>query len=115
MDNSWAAPGVRCVCVTDEFEHDEVSNGVHRIPTRWPVRDEVLTIRTAGLPSPGSLCGNPGAVYLTFWEIEEWQQDGPLGATIGWNARHFRPLVEQQTDISLFTSMLDTAHEPANV
>lgn len=114
MDNSWAAPGVRCVCINDDFRGSASCNG-YQVPVRVPMIGEVLTIREIeaghGLP----LGGVEGEPYLTFWEIDALQSDGPLSAVIRWRAKNFQPLVEHKTDIGVFEALLKTASEPAHV
>jgi hypothetical protein len=103
----WAAPGVRCVCIDDDWA--ELSRGGFAIPVRVPMQGEVLTVREARPPAPDATFGDPKAIYLDFWEIPILQNDGPLSGTIRWLATQFEPLVEQETDISVFTEILDAA------
>lgn len=110
MGNSWAAPGVRCVCVDDGWE--ELRCG---LPNRIPMLGEVLTIKHVKPGSGGMFGGDVGHVYLTFWEIDEVQQAGGITASIGWISTQFEPLVEQQTDISTLTALLQPTRELADV
>lgn len=114
MDNSWAAPGVRCVCVDDNFEGYATCEG-YQIPVRLPMIGEVLTIREIERGDGSPLGGVDGEPYLLFWEIEARQNDGPLSGVVRWRARNFQPLVEHKTDIGVFTSLLQTKREPAHV
>lgn len=104
----WAAPGVRCVCINDDWP--AIVRAGLSVPVRLPMIDEVLTVRSIGPGCAGAVLGSPDEIYLTFWEIPVEQADGPLSATgIGWIAGNFRPLVEDATDISVFTGILDRA------
>lgn len=114
MDNSWCAPGVRCVCVRDDWE-GHVSCDGFQIPVRVPMIGEVLTVREVNRGDGSPFGGVDGEPYLAFWEIDALQVDGPLSMTVRWRARHFQPLTEQKTDISVFEALLDTAGQPANV
>lgn len=110
MGNSWAAPGVRCVCIRDEWE--EIVPG---IPTRQPMIGEVLTVKSVRLGRGGDIGGHPDMAYLTFWEIDERQEGSGMAAVVRWSAECFKPLAEQRTDISALTALLHTTREPANV
>lgn len=101
--NMWAAPGVRCVCINDDWDWS-ATFGAHSVPTRVPMINEVLTIREV-VSNNGLRTG----VGLFFWEIEKLQSDGPLSAEMVWGAHCFRPLIERETDISIFKEMLDPA------
>lgn len=100
MDNSWAAPGVRCVCVDGAW--DELACG---LPTRQPMIREVLTIK-AVKPGIGGIGGDPMHAYLFFWEIDEVQSAGGVRCEIGWIATQFQPLIEHKTDISALEALL---------
>lgn len=105
----WAAPGVRCVCIDADWP--EV--GRH-LPFRMPMLGEVLTVRSVETGQPVEIgCtffGDSDEVYLTFWEIPTEQgTDTDTLIGLGWITKAFRPLVEQETDISVFTEILDTA------
>lgn len=114
MDNSWAAPGVRCVCVNDDWEGYASCDG-YQVPVRLPMIGEVLTIRAIERGDGSPLGGLDGEPYLTFWEIDALQCDGPLSAVIRWRAKNFQPLVEHKTDIGVFQALLQTTREPAHV
>ena len=110
MGNSWVAPGVRCVCIRDDWE--ELVPG---LPSRQPMIGEVLTIKSARLGRGGNLGGDPNAIYLTFWEVDERQEAGGIAVVIRWVVDSFKPIVEQQTDISTLTALLQPARELADV
>ncbi|MEN5084284.1 hypothetical protein ABE438_17525 [Bosea sp. TWI1241] len=103
----WAVPGARCVCIDDDWF--AVERGGYAVPTRQPMIGEVLTVRSARRGSPDSDIVSVGEIYLDFWEIPVQQRDGPLSAIVHWLASQFRPLVEEETDISVFASMLGGA------
>lgn len=105
MSAHWAVPGAKCVCINDDFQ-TSLTVGQYSIPHRSPMLNEVLTVASASICDGRGLGGVIGRVFLTFDEIEERQQDGPLSAEVTWNADCFRPLVERKTDISVFTAML---------
>ena len=45
--NTWAAPGVRCVCISDDFGHVSCDCGCGgELPVRQPMLNELLTIRS---------------------------------------------------------------------
>lgn len=110
MDNSWAVPGARCVCIDDDWTWVIRSQG-YELPVRVPMLGEVLTVRSAGPRQPDAIGGDPNGIFLTFWEIDERQSDGPLTGVARWNATCFRPLQESATDISALMALLD--HAPA--
>lgn len=97
--NTWAAPGVRCVCINDEWA--VYRQGAYSLPVRTPMMNEVLTIR--------EVIASGDKIGLTFWEIDIVQTDGPLSKSCAWGAQYFRPLEEKKTDISVFTDMLKGA------
>jgi hypothetical protein len=99
----WAKPGVRCVCINDDFTWS-ASMGPYSVPTRLPMINEVLTVRQV----EGNSFLNTG-VALTFWEIDEFQIDGPLSAKVVYDIGCFRPLIEEPSDISIFKAMLTPA------
>jgi hypothetical protein len=103
--NTWAAPGVRCVCIDDGFRFG-ISVGGHRLPVRVPMLNEVLTIREVSVGRDGAIPGDPDKIYLSFWEIELRQTDGPLSGNVRFDARYFQPLVQRKTDISALTKLL---------
>lgn len=103
----WAAPGVRCVCIDGDWGSFEQGGSI--LPVRVPMLGEVLTVREARPPLPDADWGDPRAIYLDFWEIPRSQTDGPLMADVRWLATKFEPLVEEPTDITVFTEILDTA------
>lgn len=105
MSAHWAVPGAKCVCIAEEFDNS-LSIGRYSVPTRTPMLNEVLTVASARPWEGGGIGGTIGEIYLTFYEIEETQKDGPLSATITFAANCFRPIVERKTDISVFTAML---------
>lgn len=101
--NTWAAPGVQCVCINDSWDWWAEFDG-YSVPTRVPMLNEVLTIR--------EVVGNDGlssGVGLVFWEIDKFQHDGPLGATIYFSVHCFWPLEKRKTDISIFRKLLTPA------
>ncbi|TCR64676.1 hypothetical protein [Bosea sp. BK604] len=107
--NTWAAPGVRCVCIREGWD-DFVQFGDSVIPVRVPMHNEVLTIRDMKIGADAdSICGDDDALYLGFWEIDLVQADGSLKACIRWDAAFFRPLDEPKTDIAVFTQLLEPA------
>lgn len=99
----WAKPGVQCVCIDDGFGFVKI--GGVSIPTRQPMLNEVLTVKTVG--AYGDM------VILTFEEIEVYQSDSNgtdfLGGEVRWDAAAFRPLIKRPTDISIFKAMLTPA------
>ncbi|MDW5313745.1 hypothetical protein [Rhizobium sp. PL01] len=94
--SDWAKPGVQCVCIKEDWGYAVC--GPFSVPTRVPMINEVMTV------SEVRRVGD--AVFLFFSEIPERQQDGPLFATVSWDASCFRPLIKRKTDISMFTKML---------
>lgn len=105
----WAAPGVRCVCVNDDWP--ELLAGGEVLPTRVPMLGEVLTITHIGEGDgrhPWS--GEAGGLYLAFAEIPTRQQTADcVFEGISWRANCFQPLIERKTDISVFTKILERA------
>ena len=101
----WAAPGVRCVCINDDFKTHFTMESGHSIPVRVPMLHEVLTIKRVEDWASG-FGGEPGTAFLEFHEIPLRQVDGPLSGEITYSVKCFRPLVERKTDISIFTAML---------
>ena len=101
--NHWAVPGAQCVCINDDFGSIEVGGCI--IPTRVPMLNEVLTVR--------SVRASGESVYLTFEEFDPWQSssDGErtISGTIAFDAVCFRPLNKRKTDISIFKAMLTPA------
>ncbi|NTG01856.1 hypothetical protein G6L30_17205 [Agrobacterium rhizogenes] len=101
--NTWAAPGVQCVCIKDDWGH--VQLGACSIPTRVPMLNEVLTVKRVEVFH--------GELSLMFEEIEEHQvsTDGimSLGGDIWFHAYCFRPLEKRKTDISIFRKLLTPA------
>ncbi|NTG61817.1 hypothetical protein G6L45_16175 [Agrobacterium rhizogenes] len=101
--NTWAVPGVQCVCINDDWGYWSI--GPCCIPTRVPMLNEVLTIKSVSAADDG--------VFLKFEEIDEFQVDHKdgctLGGNIGWGVVHFRPLEKRKTDISIFTKLLTPA------
>jgi hypothetical protein len=96
--NTWAAPGVQCVCISDHFEGGASCDG-YSVPTRIPMLNEVLTISVMKIRN--------GELFLGFEEIPLDQSDGPLtGHCILFNVACFRPLEKRKTDISIFTKLL---------
>jgi len=104
--NTWVAPGVRCICVNDDWTEFTARGQV--FPIRQPMIDEVLTIRDVQ-PGRGGGDGKPMHVYLGFWEIDIVQESGAVFASIHWIVTHFRPLQELSTDISELTALLEPA------
>ena len=95
---TWAAPGVKCVCVDGNWaEHEIQRGGVYRVP----MVNEVLTIA----------CVRDNE-YLVFEEIPERQEAGKI---IAWSIRSFRPLVTrtQDQDLELFLPLLTDTPVPA--
>jgi hypothetical protein len=109
--NTWAAPGVKCVCINDGW--GSVSIGSVSLPTRVPMLNEVLTIAEVKVWDDATL-------VLSFHEIPLLQEDRngaeAISGACWWNVRHFRPLTTRKTDISIFKKMLTPApkvREPA--
>jgi len=88
MDNSWAKPGVRCVCV-EEYWHDVHTGARSAPPEGGPVFKIVSVIEHQGL-----ICIGLWGDVLDHY----WQADG------------FRPVVDRETpiedDIALFAPIL---------
>lgn len=87
-----------------------MSLGGHCAPYRLPMVGEVLTVLSARIGGdPGDVVpGRSDSIYLTFFEIPESQSDGPITLrVVAWDAAFFRPLVEPETDIAIFTGLLD--------
>lgn len=106
---AWAVPGAKCVCINDDFGY--VSDGSDVIPTRQPMINEVLTIRTAVVGRGSIMCDPPGGVFLTFWEIERNQSSGQLSGDVSWFVGCFRPLLDRPTDISIFKRLLNPSKQ----
>lgn len=70
-----------------------------------PEEGEVVTIRTINVW--------PTWTALTFFEHDNSHLIGVQGKKIepGFNSRHFRPIVEQKTDISVLTALLTPAKQ----
>lgn len=100
----WAAPGVQCVCINDDFGAGFTLGSCH-IPTRVPMIDEVLTVKATYIFDE--------RLFLTFDEIPDHQTDSRDGLMIGgvvtFEAVCFRPLIKRKTDISIFKAMLTPA------
>lgn len=99
--SAWAKPGVKCVCIRDDWKGFEVYErmGIH-VPSRLPMINEVLTINEVMddlSHVPGRVTSNIG---LTFVE---------LGHDWGFALDCFRPLItkSQEDDVALFRSLLD--------
>ncbi len=101
--NTWAAPGVQCVCINDDFGCAQV--GSCSIPTRVPMINEILTVKTVE--------ARDEMICLTFEEIDEYQMDiqpdGFLGGWVLFDSVCFRPLEKRKTDIEIFRKMLTPA------
>jgi hypothetical protein len=99
----WAAPGVQCVCINDDFGSWNVKH--LSLPIRQPMISEVLTVSRVKTIE--------GVVALTFEEIDEYQCDTDgaslISGKIFWFASCFRPLIKRRTDISIFKAMLTPA------
>lgn len=101
----WIRPGARCVCI--EADWPELTIAGESLPVRVPMLHEVLTIREARPWQPSALSGDPGGIFLTFWEIAISQRAGAVTAQFRWHACAFRPLQQRDTDIAALTSLLD--------
>lgn len=108
--SSWAAPGVKCVCIIDDWQ-DIPGMGS---PSRLPMINEVLTIKevmVAGdlnsLSSRFQFVGEAArTVIISFHE---------LGHDWFFAVRNFRPLITktQEQDLALFRHLLSPS--PADV
>ncbi|MEZ2410495.1 hypothetical protein AB6806_27240 [Bosea sp. RCC_152_1] len=106
---SWAFPGAKCICIEDDF--CSVHQGEFSIPTRVPMIDEVLTIRDFVVGEASFGTGMEGEVYVSFYEIELMQSDGPLSGAVRFQLSCFRPLLDRPTDIAIFKSLLSPADQ----
>ncbi len=101
--NTWAAPGVQCVCINDDWGFFQA--GSCSLPTRVPMLNEILTVKRIAVKD--------GVVALTFEEIDERQYDSHgdehMEGNIWWHAHCFRPLEKRKTDISVFLKLLTPA------
>lgn len=105
----WAAPGVRCVCVDDDWPW--IRDGDSMLPVRVPMLGEVLTVtRIEEGDGDGPGRGDVGSLYLFFAEIPTCDEGPGIRVdSVSWRADCFEPLVERKTDISVFTDILDSA------
>lgn len=105
----WAVPGARCVCIVDTWPVFVIKGEF--MPVRTPMLNEVLTIREVAPYSPDALNGDPESIYLTFWEIDARQKSGLVSAIFRWQTDGFRPLTQQETDISVFERLLNPSKQ----
>lgn len=91
--------GQRVVCISDG------TTAMRKFPgSQYPLKNNVYTIATIN--------DWPSGTLLTFCEMDNRNFIGKtvngVFCTIepGFGARHFRPLTERKTDISVFTKML---------
>jgi len=89
--SSWAKPGVKCVCVDDDWLIP-LSSKAYRLP----MLNEVLTVS-------GVFEAND-ELFLAFDEIPYDQ-----GLPHRWHVIHFKPLITQSDDIAMFKSLLTPA------
>lgn len=98
--------GQKVVCISD------ASGAMHKYPdSKWPKKDRIYTIATIN--------DWPWGTLLTFEEIDNRHYIGRVVNGIhctmepGFGAKHFRPIVERKTDITVFTDILRKATKPA--
>lgn len=100
----WAASGVKCVCINDDFGNGFTVGPCH-IPNRVPMLNEVLTVK--------AVYTDAEKLWLTFEEFSDYQFDSAdgifIGGVISFGAECFRPLTKRKTDISIFRAMLTPA------
>lgn len=91
---AWAKPGVRCVCIDDDWSDYHCKLLGIEPPSRVPMLNEVLTIRAV---YPSTI--RPYCLALQFSE---------LGHEFGFPAHCFRPLTTRtlEQDMSHFTPLL---------
>lgn len=99
--------GDQVVCVNDDWTI-LISGEGWELPIRQPMLGEILTITRldAGLGELGT--GREDGVFLEFAEIECRQTSGGFSAELRWNAAFFRKLQKRDTDIGVFTAMLNS-------
>lgn len=93
--SSWAKPGVKCVCINDEWSDIQCRLLGVEPPSRVPMINEVLTIKEVF-----SHTFERGLAAASFHE---------LGHDFGFATVCFRPLTtgSQEQDVALFTHLLD--------
>lgn len=77
------------------------AEAIARLGHSAPALGEVVTIRAINTWS------NWTALRFEEHHNEQFVADGVCGIEPGFNAQHFRPVVERKTDISIFTAMLN--------
>ena len=100
--SSWAAPGVKCVCVEDEGFSVAGKYGM-----MFPVKGLEYTVR--GVSSFGTY-GLGLLLVEVANPIARWQNGVHEAA---WNIDCFRPLITQEQDLALFRHLLSPS--PADV
>lgn len=74
--------------------------------SNWPSKANVYTIRAINVW--------PDNTLLRLEEVDNRHLEGVLSSIEpGFPAKHFRPVVERKTDITVFTEILREASEPA--
>ena len=98
--STWAKPGVKCVCVDDNWKEEFMGRPV---PSRVPMINEVLTVRQVFSADmwPGLII--PGGLVMSFDEL------GDEGCWF-YAVAHFKPLVTrtQEQDLEQFIPLLST-------
>lgn len=97
----WFA-GMKVVCVDTDWTHPELAAYLVSRGAVLPVTGKIYTIREIGPHMDGTICVrvreilNPVIPYPGFKDGEP-----------SFEARRFRPVQPRQTDISIFTQMLN--------
>lgn len=102
--------GQKVVCVDDAFGSDWRSRWEDAGAKTFPVKDGIYTVRAMVSRS----CGRLG---LRFYEIVNpeakcWHDGQRVVAEIVFNSHYFRPLVDRETDITVFEQLLPPVRVP---
>lgn len=98
--SAWARPGVKCVCIKDDWLYDVAERMGLNPPHRVPMIREVLTVKEVVHIDQFMGSEIPGGASLSFHE---------MGHDWGFAVANFKPLITgaQEQDVSLFTHHLD--------
>lgn len=113
MENSWASPGVKCVCIDDSRRILHMPN-MPPIPFGGvlPVLGQIYTVRSVEYyqsPYP--------EITPSFLGIHLVEIDRPAGKLTGtvlpFYITRFRPLISasEERDVALFAPLLETTRE----
>jgi hypothetical protein len=102
--NFWV--GQKVVCIKDDWLYEDGLGIIH------PVKDSIYTIRDKNFQPENARC----PLGLRFVELVNAIYEFRDGVDEpAWDARSFRPLVEEKTDISIFTRVLTPTRVPEKV